>query len=179
MGDTPRNHLVAMLGEFAGTFLFLFFAFAGTQTANLYANQSDVVGPNPSVLLYISLSFGFSLAVNVWVFFRISGGAFNPAVSKFEFSLLSISDSQTGHSCFVPHWCRWLAQGRPRGNVTDSRWNHSSGGSVRFVSWWSACSYLSQPWHKSGAWSFHRNVPHYSAHLYNVSIEPVTNDSRM
>jgi len=71
MGDVPRNHLVAMLGEFAGTFLFLFFAFSGTQKFE---------GPNPSVLLYIALAFGFSLAVNVWVFFRISGGAFNPAV---------------------------------------------------------------------------------------------------
>jgi glycerol uptake facilitator-like aquaporin len=31
--------------------------------------------------LYISLSFGFSLAVNAWIFFRVSGGLFNPAVS--------------------------------------------------------------------------------------------------
>jgi aquaporin related protein len=30
--------------------------------------------------LYISLSFGFSLMVNAWIFFRISGGLFNPAV---------------------------------------------------------------------------------------------------
>ena len=29
-----RNHFIAMCGEFAGTFLFLFFAFAGTQVAN-------------------------------------------------------------------------------------------------------------------------------------------------
>jgi aquaporin related protein len=32
-------------------------------------------------LLYISLVFGFSLGVNIWVFYRISGGLFNPAVS--------------------------------------------------------------------------------------------------
>lgn len=31
--------------------------------------------------LYIALSFGFSLAVNAWIFFRVSGGLFNPAVS--------------------------------------------------------------------------------------------------
>ena len=30
---------------------------------------------------YISLVFGFSLAVNAWVFFRVSGGLFNPAVT--------------------------------------------------------------------------------------------------
>jgi MIP family channel proteins len=33
------------------------------------------------VLLYVSLIFGFSLMVNVWIFFRISGGLFNPAVT--------------------------------------------------------------------------------------------------
>ncbi|KAI4127634.1 MAG: hypothetical protein LQ347_004526, partial [Umbilicaria vellea] len=84
--DRVRNHFVAMCGEFAGTFLFLFFAFSGTQVAN--TNQTGATAtataaqvPNTSQLLYIALSFGFSLAVNAWVFFRISGGLFNPAVS--------------------------------------------------------------------------------------------------
>lgn len=61
-----------------GTFLFLFFAFAGTQIANEATITST--GPDLQRLLYISLIFGFSLAVNVWVFFRVSGGLFNPAV---------------------------------------------------------------------------------------------------
>lgn len=79
---------VAFMGEFVGTFMFLFFAFAGTQVANIGAgdstNQSttgSATGFNPATLLYIALSFGFSLMVNAWVFFRISGGLFNPAVS--------------------------------------------------------------------------------------------------
>jgi aquaporin related protein len=38
-------------------------------------------GANLQQLQYIALSFGFSLAVNAWVFFRISGGLFNPAVT--------------------------------------------------------------------------------------------------
>ena len=76
--------LVSMLGEFVGTFLFLFFAFAATQVANNLRGS----GPNIGVLLYISLAFGFSLAVNVWIFFRISGGLFNPAVSLFIFLTL-------------------------------------------------------------------------------------------
>ena len=63
--------------------MFLFFAFAGTQVAN--STQADglqmVAGSSTSILLYICLSFGFSLAINVWTFFRISGGLFNPAVS--------------------------------------------------------------------------------------------------
>lgn len=68
--------------------MFLFIAFAGTQVANLglgkSADQSTtgaVIGFNPTVYLYIALCFGFSLVVNAWIFYRISGGLFNPAVS--------------------------------------------------------------------------------------------------
>lgn len=74
-----RNHFIGMLGEFCGTFLFLFFAFSATQVANAAASGADTDEgtetqvPNASTLLYISLAFGFSLAVNAWVFFRISG----------------------------------------------------------------------------------------------------------
>ena len=101
-----RGHLVAMSGEFVGTFMFLYFAFAATQiasTSNIEAYASslsnysptltaltryhrlDTIDPNgsPTVdqLLFISLGFGFSLAVTAWVFYRISGGLFNPAVT--------------------------------------------------------------------------------------------------
>ena len=79
--NAARNHFIAMCGEFTGTFLFLFFAFAGTQAANTKAPGGPTGAvPDTSQLLYISLCFGFSLAVNAWVFFRISGGLFNPAV---------------------------------------------------------------------------------------------------
>lgn len=44
--------------------------------------------PNPTVLLYISLSFGTALAINVWVFYRITGGMFNPAVCFDRFIYL-------------------------------------------------------------------------------------------
>lgn len=80
-----RKHFIAMCGEFAGTFLFLFFAFTGTQVANSQTQGTTSTtiaqGSNPAQLLYISLCFGFSLAVNAWVFFRVSGGLFNPAVT--------------------------------------------------------------------------------------------------
>lgn len=70
-----RGHLVAMSGEFVGTVMFLYFAFAGTQIANTIEPV-----PNLNQLLFISLSFGFSLATTAWAFYRISGGLFNPAV---------------------------------------------------------------------------------------------------
>lgn len=91
-GHPIKNHFVASLGEFVGTFLFLFFAFGGTQTANQSTTTSTADGPNLQQLMYISLIFGFSLAINVWIFFRVSGGLFNPAVSLIFFGILDLSE---------------------------------------------------------------------------------------
>ncbi|KAM0722082.1 hypothetical protein Q7P37_003008 [Cladosporium fusiforme] len=83
--DSLRNHFIAMCGEFVGTVLFLWFALSGAQVANRNPSSSSLTveqtGSNPQQLQYIALCFGFSLAVNAWVFFRISGGLFNPAVT--------------------------------------------------------------------------------------------------
>lgn len=90
-----KNHILAMIGEYVGTVLFTFFAFGGAQvandpttsitgsltTANGGAAATTAQAPNTSSLQFIALSFGFSLTVNAWVFFRISGGLFNPAIS--------------------------------------------------------------------------------------------------
>lgn len=79
MAFKVRGHFVAMTGEFVGTLLFLWFALSGTQIANTVippSSNGDVTGQ----LFLISVSFGFSLMIAVWVFYRISGGLFNPAV---------------------------------------------------------------------------------------------------
>ena len=74
-----RYNLLCVIGEFVGTFMFLFFSFAGTQVA---MTPKPPVGspPNLDGLLYSSLAFGFALVVNVWAFYRVTGGLFNPAV---------------------------------------------------------------------------------------------------
>lgn len=72
--------IVAALGEFVGTTMFLFFAFTGTAVAKIPAANGST-DFDISAQTYIALCFGFSLMVNVWVFYRISGGLFNPAVS--------------------------------------------------------------------------------------------------
>lgn len=77
--ETLRNNLLCLSGEFVGTFMFLFFSFAGTQVSNT-PMPKEGSNPNTSNLLYSALCFGFALTVNVWAFFRITGGLFNPAV---------------------------------------------------------------------------------------------------
>ncbi|GAT25171.1 aquaporin [Aspergillus luchuensis] len=73
LADTTRNNFIAAVGEFVGTFLFLFFSFAGTQVSN---TPKPVPGspPNTPNLLYSSLCFGFSLMVNVTLALCLVGG---------------------------------------------------------------------------------------------------------
>lgn len=76
-----RNALVVVIGEFIGTFMFLLLAFIGATTAITTNSPTDPGAPkSPSTIFFIAASFGVSLAVNVWIFFRVSGGMFNPAV---------------------------------------------------------------------------------------------------
>ncbi|KAH7001391.1 aquaporin-like protein [Ilyonectria destructans] len=79
---SARNLVVILFGEFCGTFMFLLLSFIGTQTALLTNNPSDPSAPLlPFSLMYIACSFGTALAVNVWIFYRVTGGMFNPAVT--------------------------------------------------------------------------------------------------
>ncbi|KAI0141766.1 aquaporin-like protein [Xylariaceae sp. FL1272] len=80
---TAKNHLVATLAEFIGTFMFLLLAFGATNAVNTAPQQGqpEDLSANPARLLFISLAFGMSLAVNAWVFYRVSGSLFNPAVT--------------------------------------------------------------------------------------------------
>ncbi|KAG9245947.1 aquaporin-like protein [Calycina marina] len=88
---SARGHVVASIGELIGTTSFLFLGFAGVHVAEITSKpiaatatgkeDSTVVGLTSSALLYIALAMGFSLMVNAWIFFRISGGLFNPIVS--------------------------------------------------------------------------------------------------
>lgn len=61
-----------------GTVMFLFLAFCGTNIAYVFGG-SGPISPEPTI--YVALAFGFSLLVNAWIFFRVSGSLFNPAVS--------------------------------------------------------------------------------------------------
>jgi aquaporin related protein len=81
--STLQKHFVAASGEFCGTFMFLYFSFACQ--IMLHTQRSEVSlengGFSATMNIYTALVYGFSLLVNVWAFYRISGGLFNPAVS--------------------------------------------------------------------------------------------------
>ncbi|KAJ3103741.1 hypothetical protein HDU96_009161 [Phlyctochytrium bullatum] len=70
----PRSELTKELvqaaAEFVGTFFFLFISYGTIQSAAGYADK----------LVVISLAFGLALTTAVWLTYRISGGALNPAV---------------------------------------------------------------------------------------------------
>ena len=81
-GAKMRDHLVAMSGEFVGTVLFLYFAFAWQLIAiQQQPSTASNGGPSADQIMYTSIGYGFSLLVCAWAFYRISGGLFNPAVS--------------------------------------------------------------------------------------------------
>jgi aquaporin related protein len=65
--------------------MFLTVSFGGTHVANLtggtVTTQSDTKFINTTKIIFISISFGFSLIINAWIFFRVSGALFNPAIS--------------------------------------------------------------------------------------------------
>ena len=74
-----RQHFVAASGEFVGTFLFLFMAFLGHIMSVDQAPRANT-GPNGTnasqTVIYISMSYGLSLLVTVWVMYRVSGGLY-------------------------------------------------------------------------------------------------------
>ena len=74
-------HFVAAGGEFVGTFLFLYFGYAGNlMAASSASTTAPTGGISSETAVFISLAYSFSLLVTVWAFYRISGGLFNPAV---------------------------------------------------------------------------------------------------
>ncbi|OLN89996.1 Aquaporin-1-like protein 2 [Colletotrichum chlorophyti] len=80
--STLERHLVAAMGEFIGTFLFLYFGYAGHLMVLEQASDTALDGSMSSqTIIFAALAYTFALLVNVWAFYRVSGGLFNPAVT--------------------------------------------------------------------------------------------------
>lgn len=93
--STLQKHFVAASGEFCGTFMFLYFSFACQIMLHTQRSEASVEngGFSAQMNVHTALVYGFSLLVNVWAFFRISGGLFNPAVSLCLVSSASLPRS--------------------------------------------------------------------------------------
>ncbi|KAG9017728.1 hypothetical protein FRB93_004539 [Tulasnella sp. JGI-2019a] len=82
-----KQDMGAAVLEFCGTFIFLLLGLGGIQAsafskeAALSAASATAGGASIDQLMYISASMGLSLLIAVWLFYRVTGGVFNPAVS--------------------------------------------------------------------------------------------------
>ena len=156
-----RGHFIAMSGEFVGTVLFLWFAFAATQIA---VNQQTA---DPLVkLLFISMAFGFSLATTAWVFYRVSGGLFNPAVSYPQlsriFSFLVLIERLTHPPAGDRRYddCRSITMG-PRSTLdpNSATWRYCRRRSCQLhVPWRTLVCHKLDTGHLHCSRSLHRNV---------------------
>lgn len=83
--DNLRDDCLAAALEFIGTVFFLLFGLGGIQAATAESSNSGTDSrPSSSTLeqvLYISTCMGLSLLVSAWMFFRVTGGLFNPNIS--------------------------------------------------------------------------------------------------
>ena len=61
--------------------MFLFMGFGAAHIANLSGAQNAGTPVSTENLMYIAVAFGLSLMINVWIFFRVSGAVFNPAIA--------------------------------------------------------------------------------------------------
>ena len=75
-----KQDLAGALLEFVGTFFFLTLAYGGVQ-ATTSAGGVDQPAPNALNVFIASVNFGFSLLVSAWLFYRVTGGLFNPNVT--------------------------------------------------------------------------------------------------
>lgn len=81
-----KNDLFASLLEFIGTTFFLLFAFGGAQATSAQIAASPASADNKVIQVFsISASFGLSLLVSAWIWFRVTGGLFNPDVAMCLF----------------------------------------------------------------------------------------------
>jgi aquaporin related protein len=79
--DNFRDDCAAAAFEFVGTAFFLLFGLGGIQAAAADVTTAGRQASGVEQTLYIATSMGMSLLVSAWLFFRVTGGLFNPNVS--------------------------------------------------------------------------------------------------
>jgi aquaporin rerated protein, other eukaryote len=76
-----RIDIQAAFLEFVGTTMFLLLGLGGIQASLSASEASPYNTPTLDRVLYIATSMGLSLIVSAWLFYRVTGGLFNPDIS--------------------------------------------------------------------------------------------------
>lgn len=79
--DNFREDCAAAALEFVGTAFFLLFGLGGIQAASAASNATPGQPLGIEAVLYVATCMGMSLLVSAWLFFRVTGGLFNPNIS--------------------------------------------------------------------------------------------------
>lgn len=79
--DNFQDDCAAAAFEFVGTAFFLLFGLGGIQAAAADITMNGDRASGIEQMLYIATCMGLSLLVSAWLFFRVTGGLFNPNVS--------------------------------------------------------------------------------------------------
>lgn len=126
--DTLRNHFIAAVGEFCGTFMFLWCAYVICNVANHdVALVAAPDGSHPGQLIMIAIGFGFSVMFSIWCFADVSGGALNPAVSLS----LCLARAASPTRCVVM-WVSQIVAGMAAGGAASAM----TPGEVLFANLW-------------------------------------------
>jgi len=76
-----REDCAAAALEFVGTTFFLLFGLGGIQAASATSGATSGQPLGIEGVLYVATCMGMSLLVSAWLFFRVTGGLFNPNIS--------------------------------------------------------------------------------------------------
>lgn len=79
--DNLRDDAAAAAFEFVGTVFFLLFGLGGIQAATAESATDNTPSTGVTHVMYVATCMGLSLLVSAWLFFRVTGGLFNPNVS--------------------------------------------------------------------------------------------------
>lgn len=79
--DNFRDDCAAAAFEFVGTAFFLLFGLGGIQAATAESVAAGGQSLGIEHVLYIATCMGMSLLVSAWLFYRVTGGLFNPNIS--------------------------------------------------------------------------------------------------
>ena len=76
-----RTDVNAALLEYVGTTVFLLLGLGGVQASKTATSSASQETPTLDKIFFIAACMSFSLTSSAWLFYRVTGGLFNPCIS--------------------------------------------------------------------------------------------------